>query len=310
MKKLLALAFALMLPAATAQSAQPMPLNVALLPYGTITVADGNYYIPNYQETGISIYIQSPKAIPVANLDQMMAAQAAWLKYTMALNQSPASPAAKPDTAPPSATPATPAPTQPKTAVPTPPQPTASKPATPAAPQPSPAAATATRPETPPMQGPPAPTVKLPSFPNAQAAFAKAGSATPATPAAPTQTASVADPAPQVSPTSTTLVPEWVRVNFRGRGKSTSYSISNSSSSQTLSLDPTSLRAFQNGAVIPATLALRDSAGGNGSKLLPNSMVLGTITVLTKSSAPITVTWEAKDASGRSYPIAYAWMPE
>lgn len=302
MKKLLTLALALSLPVAAAQSqpAQPMPLNVGLLPYGTITVADGNYYIPNYQETGIAIYIQSPKSLPVATLDQMMAAQAAWQKYTNLLNQ-PSPP--KPDALPtipavnPSTSVASPAPT---TAAQPVPAPTANLAA-------SPVAATSTvKPAAVSMQGPSAP--KVANFPNAQTAFGKSDKAPVASPSVATAPATA--PQAVVSPTSTTLVPEWVRVNFRGRGKITSYSITNNSASQTLSIDPSSVRAYQNGAVVPATLALRDSAGGNGGKLMPNSMLVGTITVVTKSSAPITVTWEAKDSNGRSYPIAYAWMPE
>lgn len=113
----------------------------------------------------------------------------------------------------------------------------------------------------------------------------------------------------QYTPT-TTLVPEYLRVNFRGRGTNVTYSLSNTSSSQAMQIDPASLRAYQNGQPVEAQLAQRDSSGGTNGVLMPRAMLVGTISVLTRSAAPITITWQAKDTQGRVYPIAYAWMPE
>ena len=113
----------------------------------------------------------------------------------------------------------------------------------------------------------------------------------------------------QYTPT-TTLVPEYLRLNFRGRGTNVTYSLSNISSSQAMQIDPASLRAYQNGQPVEAQLAQRDSSGGTNGVLMPRAMLVGTISVLTRSTAPITITWQAKDTQGRVYPIAYAWMPE
>ncbi|ULH18090.1 hypothetical protein MF271_24350 (plasmid) [Deinococcus sp. KNUC1210] len=76
----------------TAPGAQPMvmPLNVYTLPYGTVTIAEGVYFIPNYENTGISIYIQSPKALHVATLEEMVRYQAEWQRLTQAVTQAPA----------------------------------------------------------------------------------------------------------------------------------------------------------------------------------------------------------------------------
>ena len=72
----------------TAPGAQPMvmPLNVQLLPYGTVTIANGTYFVPNYEGTGISIYIQSPQPIRVATLEETVRYQAEWMRITQAIS--------------------------------------------------------------------------------------------------------------------------------------------------------------------------------------------------------------------------------
>lgn len=343
----------------TAPGAQPMvmPLNVQLLPYGTVTIANGTYFVPNYEGTGISIYIQSPQPIRVATLEETVRYQAEWMRITQAISSGRSTtPAAAPQTASvpimPQATPqAQTFPTSPAaaisvpgTAVPTLASalPVASAPAmnwtapSTAAVSSTPAPTLANFPTAAaPVQQPAAPApAALPSANNLfqQAAFPSAPSAFPANtnafPAAataftPTATAPQVAPAPatavpsvapqvqqaQYTPT-TTLVPEYLRVNFRGRGTNVTYSLSNTSSSQAMQIDPASLRAYQNGQPVEAQLAQRDSSGGTNGVLMPRAMLVGTISVLTRSAAPITITWQAKDTQGRVYPIAYAWMPE
>ena len=340
----------------TAPGAQPMvmPLNVQLLPYGTVTIANGTYFIPNYEGTGISIYIQSPQTIRVATLEETVRYQAEWMRITQAISSGRSTtPAAAPQAASvpvmPQATPqAQTFPTSPAAAMSAPsmnvPTMAAALPVTPApamnwtAPSTAvvstPAPTLANFPTTAaPIQQPAAPAPA--AFPSAnnlfqQAAFPTAPSAFPANtsafPAAataftPTTTApqvAPATPVPSVAPQvqqaqytpTTTLVPEYLRVNFRGRGTNVTYSLSNTSSSQAMQIDPASLRAYQNGQPVEAQLAQRDSSGGTNGVLMPRAMLVGTISVLTRSAAPITITWQAKDTQGRVYPIAYAWMPE
>lgn len=71
----------------TAPGAAPMvmPLDVTLLPYGTIVISDGTYLISNYENTGINIYLQSPTALRVATLDEMIRAKAEWSRITRAM---------------------------------------------------------------------------------------------------------------------------------------------------------------------------------------------------------------------------------
>lgn len=340
----------------TAPGAQPMvmPLNVQLLPYGTVTIANGTYFIPNYEGTGISIYIQSPQTIRVATLEETVRYQAEWMRITQAISSGRSTtPAAAPQAASvplmPQATPQA-FPTNPAAAISTPsmsvptmaaPLPVTSAPATnwtipsTAAVSSTPATLANFPTAAAPVQQPAAPApITFPSANNLfqQAAFPTAPSAFPtntnAFPAAataftPTATAPQVAPAPatavpsvapqvqqaQYTPT-TTLVPEYLRVNFRGRGTNVTYSLSNTSSSQAMQIDPASLRAYQNGQPVEAQLAQRDSSGGTNGVLMPRAMLVGTISVLTRSAAPITITWQAKDTQGRVYPIAYAWMPE
>lgn len=332
----------------TAPGAQPMvmPLNVQLLPYGTVTIANGTYFIPNYEGTGVSIYIQSPQPIRVATLEETVRYQAEWMRITQAISSGRSTtPAPVPQAAtlpvmPQAAAPVQAFPTNPAAAIgvpstAVPPMAAAALPAT-AAP-----AVNWTAPSTPaptlmtfptataPTQQPTPPTPA--TFPSAttmfqQAAFPAASSAVPAStfPAAATAFAPTALPvvasapalsvAPQVQQAqyapATTLVPEYLRLSFRGRGTNVTYSLSNTSSSQAMQIDPASLRAYQNGQPVEAQLAQRDSSGGTNGVLMPRAMLVGTISVLTRSAAPITITWQAKDTQGRVYPIAYAWMPE
>ncbi|MDK2014058.1 MULTISPECIES: hypothetical protein [unclassified Deinococcus] len=338
----------------TAPGAQPMvmPLNVQLLPYGTVTIANGTYFIPNYEGTGISIYIQSPQTIRVATLEETVRYQAEWMRITQAISSGRSTtPAAAPQVTLPVMPQATPQafPTNPAAAISAPsmsvPTMAAALPVTSAPTTNWTAPSTAAVSSTPaptlanfptaaaPLQQPAAPApVAFPPANNLfqQAAFPSAPSAFPAHafPAAataftPTATAphvapAPATPVPSVAPQvqqaqytpTTTLVPEYLRVNFRGRGTNVTYSLSNTSSSQAVQIDPASLRAYQNGQPVEAQLAQRDSSGGTNGVLMPRAMLVGTISVLTRSAAPITITWQAKDTQGRVYPIAYAWMPE
>jgi hypothetical protein len=321
-----------------------MPLNVYLLPYGTLTIAPGVYFISNYENTGMSIYIQSPQPLPIATLEEMVRYQAEWTRITRAVAaprpaptpqaalptgpapQAVSSPFASQATAapgfaapqatalptfpvPPAQVPVT-APVQPATMTPwsTPvqaaplPQATFSAPPV-AAPQPAPVFA-----------APPAPT-----FPTASAAFAPAAPA-PLPQAAPVAVQAPALPVSAPAPAAaamwapaTTLVPDFLRPSFRGRGTTVTYSLSNTSATQSMLLDPSTLRVYQQGQPVQAQLAVRDSTGAgasSGGVLMPRSMMVGTVQVLTRSAEPITLTWQARDQQGRVYPIAYAWMPQ
>ncbi|MBX8465600.1 MULTISPECIES: hypothetical protein [unclassified Deinococcus] len=336
----------------TAPGAQPMvmPLNVQLLPYGTVTIANGTYFIPNYEGTGISIYIQSPQTIRVATLEETVRYQAEWMRITQAISSGRSTtPAAAPQAASvpvmPQATPqAQTFPTSPAAAISVPgtavptlasAMPVASAPAmnwtapSTAAVSSTPAPTLANFPTAAaPLQQPaaPAPTTfpsannlfQQAAFPTAPSAFPAAATAFTPTTTAPQVASAPATAVPSVAPQvqqaqytpTTTLVPEYLRVNFRGRGTNVTYSLSNTSSSQAMQIDPASLRAYQNGQPVEAQLAQRDSSGGTNGVLMPRAMLVGTISVLTRSAAPITITWQAKDTQGRVYPIAYAWMPE
>ncbi|MDR6219970.1 hypothetical protein J2Y00_003581 [Deinococcus soli (ex Cha et al. 2016)] len=333
----------------SAPGAQPMvmPLNVQLLPYGTVTIANGTYFIPNYEGTGISIYIQSPQTIRVATLEETVRYQAEWMRITQAISSGRSTtPAAAPQAASvpvmPQATPQA-FPTNPAAAISAPsmsvPTMAAALPVTSAPTTNWTALSTAAVSSTPatlanfptaaaPLQQPAAPApVAFPpannlfqqaAFPSAPSAFPAAATAFTPTATAPQVAPAPATPVPSVAPQvqqaqytpTTTLVPEYLRVNFRGRGTNVTYSLSNTSSSQAVQIDPASLRAYQNGQPVEAQLAQRDSSGGTNGVLMPRAMLVGTISVLTRSDAPITITWQAKDTQGRVYPIAYAWMPE
>jgi hypothetical protein len=332
-----------------------MPLNVQLLPYGTLTIAPGVYLIPNYEGTGISVYIQSPQPLRVATLEEMVRSQAEWTRLTQAL-LAPQPPAAR---APQAAAPApqvqapltaasfapvmtpTPAPAQTPGPAMTFPAPVAATPSSfPQVAAPLPVAAPQVT-----FAAAPAPTVQAPVFPSASTMFSSAAMPAPvaaslptapavsfpgvqaafsapaalpqvqATPA-PVLPAPVAAPAPAPAAAwapATTLVPDFLRLSFRGRGTTVTYSLSNTSSVQAMLIDPSSLRVYQGGAPVQAQLALRDSTGGDAARqgvLMPRSMMVGTITALTRSADPITLTWQARDQQGRVFPISYAWLPQ
>lgn len=57
-----------------------MPLNINLLPAGTIQISEGNYYIANYQNTGVNIYIQSQTPLRIATVEEMARYQAEWTR--------------------------------------------------------------------------------------------------------------------------------------------------------------------------------------------------------------------------------------
>ncbi len=78
------------------QPARTMPLDVQLLPPGTLTITPGTYYIPNYEQTGISVYLQSPRPLAVATPDQMLRARAVWKRVMAGLLSSTAAPALSP----------------------------------------------------------------------------------------------------------------------------------------------------------------------------------------------------------------------
>jgi hypothetical protein len=77
------------------QQPMTMPLNVQLLPYGTVEIARNAYFIPNFEGTGISIYIQTPYPIRIATLEETTRFQAEWLRLTQAIHApTPVTPAA------------------------------------------------------------------------------------------------------------------------------------------------------------------------------------------------------------------------
>lgn len=363
----------------TAPGAQPMamPLNIYVLPYGTIKITEGSYYIANYEGTGISIYIQSPTPLRIATLEEMVRYQAEWARLTTTASApTPVStPKAAAVTAPtaqpvaavapaaaqslpmltmPSGQPLTAA-TVTQSATPMSTMAAGTAPASMTMPvaqttmpvqsaqpvqqqmawtQPAPmAAAPTSAPQTTPAptwtQVQAAPAVNTMAFPQAAQAFptAQTYAAPQASPNAqtgmmPAVAATMAPtpiPAPQApsatavntySP-ATTLVPNYLRLSFRGRGNTLTYSIGNNSSDATVRLDPQSVRIYQDGQIVPANLSVRDSTGDTTSGALsPRAMLVGTVNVVTRSTSPITLMWQATDAQGRTYPISYAWLPQ
>ncbi|AFD27451.1 hypothetical protein [Deinococcus gobiensis] len=365
----------------TVPGAQPMamPLNVYLLPYGTIKISEGNYFISNYEGTGISVYLQSPTPLRIATLEEMVRYQAEWARLTSTTASAP-----MPVVSTPKATAAVTAPTaQPVAAVapaaaqslsmltmPSGQPLSAASVTQPAAPmsmmaplaatpmtmptaqttmpvqstqpiqtaqpvqqqvawtQPAPMVAapasvpqTAMAPTWPQTQA--APAVNTMAFPQAAQAFAApqafptaqtgmmpAVAATMAPTPIPTAQLQSAAPTNTYSP-ATTLVPNYLRLSFRGRGTTLTYSIGNNSSEATVRLDPQSVRIYQDGQIVPANLSVRDSTGDTTSGALsPRAMLVGTVSVVTRSTSPITLMWQATDAQGRTYPISYAWLPQ
>ncbi|WP_026298580.1 hypothetical protein [Deinococcus aquatilis] len=59
----------------------PTPFQVDLLPFGTVTLADGSYYIPDYQGTGIGVYVQSPAPLKIATLEETVQLQTRWTRF-------------------------------------------------------------------------------------------------------------------------------------------------------------------------------------------------------------------------------------
>ena len=380
----------------TVPGAQPMvmPLNIYTLPYGTVTIAQGVYYIPNYEGTGISIYIQSPTALHVATLEEMVRYQAEWARVTQLITQAPSSaaPTSAQKAAPPvmpvnSAALALPAPAPLVQAapqvVPAPatyaasapvqaqPAPAVARPARTAAPAvsaaqvfnvpaqtymappaaqpvfavqaqpafpaqvPAPVAAPQAMPTSAQVFGTPAqmtmpvspaqafnPPTQMPMPTSAQAFNTPAQMTMPVssaqvfnmppvafTPQAPAPVAQVPAAAPWN--TAVTLIPSYLHVNFRGRGNTVTYSISNASDTSSVQIDPNSLRAYQNGQPISAQLTVRDSSSGAATgTLMPRAMLVGTVKISTLALDPVTLTWQARDTTGRTYPISYAWMPQ
>ncbi len=323
-----------------------MPLNVQLLPYGTIELAPGTYFIPNFENTGISVYLQSPKPIRIATLEETLRFQAEWARLTRDVYVSASTGAAAPVAASPTSflQPVGAAPARPAAASwppPAPTQPVAQAPAAlqgpalpplPAAPAPAPVALAA--PPAAPVASPPtpafpvypayataAPTAPSPTLPSAPPAAPALAYANPylAPAAAPTGYANpyAASPyaalpsAPQAMAPAPTLVPQYLQVNFKGRGNGATFMISNTSEGQALQIDPGSLRVYQGQQQVKAELTVRDSSSGRATgTLLPRSALIGTLKVTASgSSDPLTITWQARDMQGATYPITYSWLP-
>lgn len=309
----------------TVPGSQPMvmPLNIYTLPYGTVTIASGVYFIPNYENTGISIYIQSPAPLKIATLEEMVRYQAEWAQLTQQVTQTPAPPA------------------QQAVAASTPIQGSSLAAPVTAAPHPIPVPTTQTVQAPAALPAAPVAVTSAPSFPSAAAAFSATlpsggvqafSMPTPTTQAQPSQATTpqmqaavlpvaqattFAQPQQAVilaAPTWSapiTLVPNYLRLNFRATGWAVSYSISNLSESASLQIDPRSLRVYQGGQPVEAQLTVRDSSTGTASgTLAPKAMLVGSVKALTRSGDALTLTWTARDAQGRSYPISYAWLPE
>lgn len=88
--KRLLFTLSLFLGLAAAQTALPplvsAPLDLKLLPYGTIQLAGGVYYVPNYAGSGVSIYIQSPVPLTIATLEQSLKLQGDFLHLSTPAN--------------------------------------------------------------------------------------------------------------------------------------------------------------------------------------------------------------------------------
>lgn len=108
----------------------PTPFQVDLLPFGTVTLADGSYYIPDYQGTGIGVYVQSPAPLKIATLEETVQLQTRWTRFLTPPTASTPAPATPSLAA--SSTPVVPSPTK------LPVQAAAVAPVTPATPNPVP----------------------------------------------------------------------------------------------------------------------------------------------------------------------------
>ncbi|CAM3714994.1 hypothetical protein DESA109040_20555 [Deinococcus saxicola] len=308
------------------QPARTMPLDVQLLPPGTLTITPGTYYIPNYEQTGISVYLQSPRPLAVATPDQMLGARAVWKRVMAGLLSSTSAPALSPPaevnavkavqkTSRPAVLPAMTSAARAAPGTPSAPQ---RKQAAPAAP----VQAVAPAPKAPPA---------APAFPAAKNVFAlppAAGTFPESknvfkTPAAPRQSAfpdsknafggTQAVPAPTLTAPDgpPTLVPSYVDMKWRGRGGVVTAYITNLSKDKPLRIDPASLRIYQNGSPLQAQLSVRDSSGATQpSTLLPRSMFTVMVRVTPSGAGPLTLTWEARDDAGTVYPVRYSWLPQ
>jgi hypothetical protein len=114
----------------------PAPFQVDLLPFGTVTLADGSYYIPDYQGTGIGVYIQSPTPLKIATLEETVQLQTRWTRFLNPPTASTPAPVTPTPTASPA--PVVPQPTVQAAApvAPTTPLPVTSRPATSTSPLP------------------------------------------------------------------------------------------------------------------------------------------------------------------------------
>ncbi|GGR30551.1 hypothetical protein [Deinococcus ruber] len=321
----------------SAPGSQPMvmPLNIYTLPYGTQTIADNVYYIANYEGTGISITIQSPSSLHVASLEEMVRYQAEWTRITQMISQTPTPQAPAPQAATPTqqvmaalsakptgltlpATVAQPLQSQPAAPQAVSPVPSAAPQAQAAFPS-SPAQVFNSAPSAAPTPVAVAPTPVFAAAPQAVLPSAAQMFSAPAPVAATPAPVTAPAPAPVAvaQPTATTmnpaitLVPNYLRLSFRNRGNTVSYSISNLSDISSVQIDPNTLRAYQNGQQLAAQLTVRDSSAGTATgTLMPKSMLVGSVKVQTRATDPVTLTWQAKDEGGHTYPISYAWLPQ
>lgn len=311
-----------------------MPLNINLLPAGTIQISEGNYYIANYHNTGVNIYVQSPTPLRIATVEEMARYQAEWMRIISRPSATATAPAKVPPAqaadvvknlaatlsegqpsvikTPAPVTSTTPAPaasalaaqSQPKETLPAPSVTTPAPKANVAPPAPK-----ATAPTSTPRQSATAllklslnttPVRTLPTFPKASEIFN-----TPATLAKPAP----ALPTPQPSGLTTSQpLPSDLQVKFNGVGTSTTYSIMNTGN-KAWSIDPRTLKVTQKGTVVRSLITMRESKGKSGGTIAPSSAVIGTIKAETTANAPITVQWQVKNAAGKTYLLTYSWSP-
>jgi hypothetical protein len=114
----------------------PAPFQVDLLPFGTVTLADGSYYIPDYQGTGIGVYIQSPTPLKIATLEETVQLQTRWTRFLNPPTASTPAPATPTPTASPAPVISRPTVQAAAPVAPTTPLPVTSRPATSTSPLP------------------------------------------------------------------------------------------------------------------------------------------------------------------------------
>lgn len=86
---------------------QAAPFDVQMLPAGTVQISEGNYYIPNYMNTGISIYVQSPGPLKIATAEETARFQNEWSRFLKKPESIVGVPASPPLASPVSAVPVT-----------------------------------------------------------------------------------------------------------------------------------------------------------------------------------------------------------